>query len=168
MTHIAIGRERTIEIGTTSLETLAFATAIPATALVTDTAGVKIPSASVRLVPKRAYNALIAESASCLRRRGKQHEVRTQIRSGQRIEVMNDLFVRGLEASVSPVSVLSTFTSWILGGYNPWKRANVPPSPAPRRMIEKALCQSRQGSSIATANTFCCSKPKTDENLNQF
>lgn len=44
----------TIEMGTTSAPTLGFATAIPATALVTDTAGVKIPSARVRLVPNKA------------------------------------------------------------------------------------------------------------------
>ena len=37
-----------------SLVTDAFATAMPPTALVTETAGVKIPSAIVRLVPKRA------------------------------------------------------------------------------------------------------------------
>lgn len=43
----------TIEIGVTSLVTEGFATAIPPTALVTDTAGVKTPSANVRLVPKR-------------------------------------------------------------------------------------------------------------------
>ena len=44
-----------MDIGVTSLETEGFATAIPPTALVTDTAGVKTPSASVRLVPKRLY-----------------------------------------------------------------------------------------------------------------
>lgn len=46
----------TVEIGTMSLEMLGFATAIPATALVTETAGVSMPSASVRLVLKRAYS----------------------------------------------------------------------------------------------------------------
>ncbi len=46
----------TIEMGTTSPETLAFAIAIPETALVTETAGVRIPSASVRLVPNSAYS----------------------------------------------------------------------------------------------------------------
>ena len=39
-----------------SEETLGFATAIPATALVTDTAGVKMPSAMVKLVPNKAYS----------------------------------------------------------------------------------------------------------------
>ena len=48
----ARGRKRTMEIGTTSCVTLGFATAIPPTALVTETAGVKTPSAIVRLVPK--------------------------------------------------------------------------------------------------------------------
>ena len=43
----------TMEIGVTSLPTDGFATAIPETALVTDTAGVNTPSASVRLVPNR-------------------------------------------------------------------------------------------------------------------
>ena len=43
----------TIEMGVTSLATDGFATAIPPTALVTDTAGVKTPSASVRLVPNK-------------------------------------------------------------------------------------------------------------------
>ena len=43
-----------MDMGMTSLETLGFATAIPATALVTDTAGVNMPSARVRLVPKNA------------------------------------------------------------------------------------------------------------------
>lgn len=42
---------RTIEMGATSLMTDGLATAMPATALVTDTAGVKIPSARVKLVP---------------------------------------------------------------------------------------------------------------------
>jgi hypothetical protein len=42
-------------MGMTSLVTLGLATAIPATALVTDTAGVNIPSAIVKLVPKRHY-----------------------------------------------------------------------------------------------------------------
>ena len=41
-----------MEIGMTSLATEAFATAIPETALVTDTAGVKMPSAKVKAVPK--------------------------------------------------------------------------------------------------------------------
>ena len=45
----------TIEIGVTSLATDGLATAIPDTALVTETAGVKTPSASVRLVPKRLW-----------------------------------------------------------------------------------------------------------------
>jgi hypothetical protein len=40
-------------MGMMSLVTLGLATAIPATALVTDTAGVNIPSAIVKLVPKR-------------------------------------------------------------------------------------------------------------------
>ena len=43
-----------MDIGVTSDDTLGFATAIPATALVTETAEVKIPSARVRLVPNRA------------------------------------------------------------------------------------------------------------------
>lgn len=47
----------TIEIGVTSFATEGLATAMPPTALVTDTAGVKTPSASVRLVPKRLYEA---------------------------------------------------------------------------------------------------------------
>lgn len=42
---------RTIEMDATSLMTDGLATAMPATALVTDTAGVKIPSARVKLVP---------------------------------------------------------------------------------------------------------------------
>ena len=47
-----------MDIGVMSDETLGFATAIPATALVTETAGVKTPSASVKLVPNNAcaYN----------------------------------------------------------------------------------------------------------------
>lgn len=43
----------TMEIGVTSLDTDCLATAIPETALVTDTAGVKTPSARVRHVPNR-------------------------------------------------------------------------------------------------------------------
>jgi hypothetical protein len=50
----------TMDTGVTSPETDGFATAIPPTALVTDTAGVKTPSASVRLVPKRLYSAMSA------------------------------------------------------------------------------------------------------------
>lgn len=45
----------TIDMGATSLATFGLATAIPPTALVTDTAGVNTPSASVKLVPKRLY-----------------------------------------------------------------------------------------------------------------
>lgn len=45
----------TIEIGVMSPATDGFATAIPPTALVTDTAGVKTPSAIVRLVPNKLY-----------------------------------------------------------------------------------------------------------------
>lgn len=45
----------TIDIPVISLETEGLATAIPPTALVTETAGVKTPSASVRLVPNRLY-----------------------------------------------------------------------------------------------------------------
>ena len=44
-------RMLTIEIATMSEATSGFATAIPPTALVTETAGVNTPSASVRLVP---------------------------------------------------------------------------------------------------------------------
>ena len=51
-------------MGVTSLESLGLATAIPPTALVTDTAGVKIPSASVRLVPKRLYGYGIGQNAN--------------------------------------------------------------------------------------------------------
>ena len=39
----------------TSPETAGLAIAMPATALVTETAGVNTPSARVRLVPKRAW-----------------------------------------------------------------------------------------------------------------
>lgn len=45
------GAKHTIEMPTTSCETEGLATAIPATALVTDTAGVKTPSAKVKAVP---------------------------------------------------------------------------------------------------------------------
>lgn len=41
------------EMGIVSLDTEGFATAIPWTAEVTDTAGVNMPSAIVRLVPNR-------------------------------------------------------------------------------------------------------------------
>lgn len=51
----------TIEMGMMSDEILGFATAIPPTALVTDTAGVKTPSANVKLVPKRACRMVSAE-----------------------------------------------------------------------------------------------------------
>ena len=44
-----VGRTPTIEIGIISLLTDGFATAMPPTALVTETAGVKTPSARVRL-----------------------------------------------------------------------------------------------------------------------
>jgi hypothetical protein len=44
---------RTIEIGTTLEETLLFATAMPPTAEVTDTAGVNTPSAKQRAVPNK-------------------------------------------------------------------------------------------------------------------
>ena len=44
---------RTMDMGVTSLPTDGFATAIPETALVTETAGVKTPSTRVKLVPKR-------------------------------------------------------------------------------------------------------------------
>lgn len=47
------GDRLAIEMGATSLATDGFATAIPATALVTETAGVKMPSAIVRDVPNR-------------------------------------------------------------------------------------------------------------------
>ncbi len=43
-----------MEIGVTSAETDGFATAMPATALVTETAGVNMPSAIVKLVPNKA------------------------------------------------------------------------------------------------------------------
>ena len=42
-------------MGITLDEIDGFATAMPATALVTETAGVKIPSARVRLVPNRHW-----------------------------------------------------------------------------------------------------------------
>jgi hypothetical protein len=44
-----------IDIGIVSLVTDGLATAIPPTAEVTDTAGVNMPSAIVRLVPNRHY-----------------------------------------------------------------------------------------------------------------
>ena len=44
----------TIDIDAVLPETSGFAIAIPATALVTEVAGVRMPSARVRLVPKRA------------------------------------------------------------------------------------------------------------------
>lgn len=46
-----------MEIPTTSLETDGFATAIPATALVMETAGVKTPSARVSAVPNMHLGA---------------------------------------------------------------------------------------------------------------
>jgi hypothetical protein len=44
-----------MDMGMISDDTDALATAIPPTADVTDTAGVRIPSAIVKLVPKRHY-----------------------------------------------------------------------------------------------------------------
>ena len=79
--HGSMGRKtRTIEIGTTSFDTEGLATAIrivshaktetingspmPPTALVTETAAVRMPSAIVKLVPKRAYELLNKEGLS--------------------------------------------------------------------------------------------------------
>jgi len=45
--------KKAIDIGTTSLPTEGLAMAIPETALVTETAGVKIPSDNVKLVPSK-------------------------------------------------------------------------------------------------------------------
>jgi hypothetical protein len=45
----------TIEIGMMSWTTEGFATPIPPTALVTETAGVNIPSAMVKLVPNKHW-----------------------------------------------------------------------------------------------------------------
>lgn len=46
---------QTIEVGVILFETDGFATAIPPTALVTDMAGVNIPLAIIKLVPKRDW-----------------------------------------------------------------------------------------------------------------
>lgn len=54
-TAAGIELTKATEIGTMSPMTLGFAIAIPPTALVTDTAGVKIPSAMAKLVPNKVY-----------------------------------------------------------------------------------------------------------------
>jgi hypothetical protein len=48
-------KRKTMEIGTIWFNTEGLATAIPATALVTETAGVRMPSAIVSEVAKRHY-----------------------------------------------------------------------------------------------------------------
>ena len=48
-----------MEMGTIELITLGLAIAIPPTALVTDTAGVRIPSAMDKDVPKRVYSRAV-------------------------------------------------------------------------------------------------------------
>lgn len=58
----------TMEIGVTSLATDGLATAMPATALVTETAGVKIPSARVKAVPNRHWYKLVRDASLRLNR----------------------------------------------------------------------------------------------------
>ena len=125
------------------------------TAEVTETAGVKIPSAMVRAVPSRALT-VISECKHGVRR------VVTQTSSGHRrlgcecIESLED--ERCSPWSLSPVRVRSASRFLSSGGYKPWNRANVPPSPAqnlmnPRR-VGKWICW-----------TFWRAKSETNEDL---
>jgi hypothetical protein len=94
-----------MEIETTSFDTEGLATAMPPTALVTETAAVRTPSAMVKLVPNSA-----------------------QISMGQRKDGGGLMSLRLTFPAIkeSWVGVLSKY----FGGYMPWNKANVPPSPS--------------------------------------
>lgn len=112
----------------TSLVTLGLATAIPATALVTETAGVNIPSAIVKLVPKRHWK--IYQLSRQLQARGGLTQMnKGHLNASLRPRPTKDLPAVALLVKLSPVRVRSESKSSSSGGNRPWKRANVPPSP---------------------------------------
>lgn len=101
----------TMEMGTMSLDTSGFAMAMPPTALVTETAGVRTPSAMAREVPKRVQgrrNHLTGASFSA-----------------------DDLVDVARRAAESPVKARSSSSLDSSGGKRPWYKAKVPPSPSP-------------------------------------
>jgi hypothetical protein len=99
-----------IEMGIISWETEGLEIAIPATADVTDTAGVNMPSAIVKLVPNRHHASNGHRNVSLSRRDP-------------------EFLKEAALLTLSPVSVRSASKSLSSGGKRPWNNAKVPPSP---------------------------------------
>ena len=146
-----VGWILTIEIAVISLIADGFATAMPPTALVTEIAGVKIPSAIVRLnkTLSKRFSKNCWNYSRCTEQTLKQSFFSMcKVFPGDRPLTHNNRGHRALSFNVltgfldfpkrlSPLRVRSSSKFCSSGGYRAWNKAKDPPSPVVPRLSRK-------------------------------